>query len=351
MTRIDWVILERIASRVATTLMVFFGLFCLVESLDSWRFQTLSSIGGPPLALLAIVNGAARIILGTLAVTVLIGAILGVLDLQRRRELTVILASGVSIWRVLRAPVLAALVFGAAVSFALIPITHQIDRGLPATATRAVSGDLWLEQKGSDGEFILHADRAASRGTELYGVSIFLRADAQPDRIEAELATLTPGAWELTNATRYQSDALSEHFASTRIGTTTTAGEMRIRLASSRDLTFGEMLGILSQNIADPTLRASLLTSLLGLVSLPISLAGSVIVAFAFSSGYRRTNKVGAAVLYGVILGFVVYVVMELATRAGNAGLLDPIFAAVGPAFGAICVGLTVLLFKEDGRT
>ena len=105
-----------------------------------------------------------------------------------------------------------------------------------------------------------------------------------------------------------------------------------------------------AQRVADPQLRASAVTSLLRLLALPALLAGSVLIGFAFTSGYRRTNKYGAAVLYGIVLGFVVYVVTELANRSGFAGVLDPTFAAAGPAFVAIVIGLTVLLYKEDGR-
>ena len=43
-------------------------------------------------------------------------------------------------------------------------------------------------------------------------------------------------------------------------------------------------------------------------------------------------------------------IVTELAIRSGFAGVLDPAFAASGPAFVAIVIGLTVLLYKEDGR-
>jgi lipopolysaccharide export system permease protein len=125
---------------------------------------------------------------------------------------------------------------------------------------------------------------------------------------------------------------------------------MQVRLTSARDLTFVELVNVVAQNVADPDLRAAAITSLLSLLALPGLLTGSVLIGFAFTSGYRRTNKYGGAVLYGVVLGFVVYVVTELANRSGYAGVLDPAFAAAGPAFVAIVIGLTVLLYKEDGR-
>ena len=78
---------------------------------------------------------------------------------------------------------------------------------------------------------------------------------------------------------------------------------------------------------------------------------GRVRMGLAFTAGYRRTNRYGGTVLYGVVLSFVVYVVTELATRRGFAGVLDATFAAAGPAFVAIVIGVTVLLYKEDGRT
>ena len=222
MTRIDRIVLRRLGARVGLSVAVFFGLLCLVESLDIWRFRTLSEIGGPLLALTAIVNGAARVTMGTLPVTVLIGTIIGVLDLQRRRELTVILASGISIWQVVRAPVLAALVAGAAVSFGLAPLSLEIDRGLPITLTRARTGAVWLEQQGSQGPYILHAQRALANGTELYGVSLFFLDSAERGRIEAESATLGGGQWELANARRYQAQKAPEDFRTLRVPTTTT---------------------------------------------------------------------------------------------------------------------------------
>ena len=150
MTRIDWIILRRLSARIAVTVLVLFGLLCLVESLDAWRFETLSKIGGPPLAILAIVIGATRSTVGTLPVTVLIGTIVGVLDLQARRELTIIKATGISIWRVLRAPLVGAIALGIVAASVVAPFAINVSRGLPVLLARPSS--IWLEQKGAGKE-------------------------------------------------------------------------------------------------------------------------------------------------------------------------------------------------------
>ena len=348
MTRLDWIVLRRVAGRVGLTLAIFFGLFALVESLDTWRFTTLSRLGGPQMAVLAIVANSIRSIIGALPVIVLIGSIIGVLDLQARREMTIIKATGVSIWRVMRAPIVAALLLGLAAAFVGDTIAIEASRALPVA--RASADTLWLEQRGPDGNYILRADHPRSNGTILDGVSVFFTSADNRDRIEASSATLGRNAWILSGVVRYRADRPAEFFEKLAIPTQTTAGDMRIRLTSARDLTFTELLNTVAQHIADPGLRATAITSLLRLLALPALLAGSVLIGFAFTSGYRRTNKYGGAVLYGIVLGFVVYVVTELANRSGFAGVLDPTFAAAGPAFVAIVIGLTVLLYKEDGR-
>ena len=54
-TRIDWVILRRLMSRIALTTAIIFGMAVLVESLNNWRFHHLSQLGGPLLGLAGIV--------------------------------------------------------------------------------------------------------------------------------------------------------------------------------------------------------------------------------------------------------------------------------------------------------
>lgn len=352
MTRIDWIILKRLGSRIAGTIIVLFGLIALAESLNTWRFQHLSSIGGPLLGLLAIVVESARWALGTLPVTLLIGAIIGILDLQARRELTVIKAAGVSIWRILRAPAIAVIICSIVASLGADTAIVTVSRMLALDMPQVKSSDsvLWLQQRGEGEDYVLVASHPHPGGTVLEDVTIYLDRDRGGGRIQAKSMELKAGAWVIAEGTLFRPDQPPEPVVGLALPTTTTAGDMGVKLASPVELTIFELAAAMSKRLTDPDLRSGVEMRFLRLLSLPLVLVGSLLIAFAFTAGYRRTNKYGAAVLYGIVLGFVVYVITEMAAMAGAAGVLEPAFAAVAPAFVAIVMGTTVLLFREDGR-
>ena len=131
--------------------------------------------------------------------------------------------------------------------------------------------------------------------------------------------------------------------------TTTTDGDLRVKVSSTDDMTFYELAASLASNVSDPSLRNAVATRFFRLLALPALLVGALFIAFAFTAGYRRTSGYGRPIVYAILIGFVVFVLTEMADRAGSAGVLEPTFAACGPAFVAIVIGLTVLLYKEDG--
>ena len=351
MTRIDWLILKRLLGRIGLTVLLAFGMVVLVESLDSWRFRHLSAIGGPLLGIVAMVASAAQWTLSTLPVTLLLGCIIGLLDLNARRQLTVIRASGISVWRTLRAPLVVILVLGAGISVigdtAIVTLMRTLSLNLPQAGE---NGALWLEQRAGKDTYVIHALHPLAEGTVLRDVTVFLPRDLGGPRLRAPVAELTPGAWRLAEALRLDADEPARIVNNVELLTTSTAGDLRARLASPAQLTFFELLGIESMRVADPALRSGVQMRLLRLLAMPLALAGSLLIAFAFTAGYRRTNKYGGTVLYGIVLGFVVYVVTETASMAGAAGIVQPAFAAFAPALVAMIVGTTVLLYKEDGR-
>ena len=175
--------------------------------------------------------------------------------------------------------------------------------------------------------------------------------EAPRQRIEAETAELVDGEWLLPTATRFSASRVPETLTDFRLPTARSGGDLRARLSSVRDLTVFELAASLGSRLNDPEVRARTWTHFATLAALPLTLAGSLFVAFAFTAGYRRTNKYGATVLNGIVLGFLVFVVTAMTARAGEAGVIQPVVAVVGPAVVAIVAGATVLLNKEDGRT
>lgn len=351
MTLVDQVVLRRLGSRIGVSIVLIFGIIALAESLNSWRFEYLSSVGGPLLGLLAIGTGATRWSVGVLPVTVLIGAIVGLLDLQSRREMTVIKATGLSIWSVLRAPIVAIILFGAFTTLAIDTAVATINRSLSLSLPQSSSsGILWLEQSSGDQRYVLMALHPLPGGEALEDVTIFITSGDEAQRIHARRIELVPGAWDIPEGILFAPDSPPRRIVDYQLPTSSTQGDLGVKLAYTEDLTVFEAGALLMRGVSDPQTRNSLEMRLIKPLALPLMLVGSLMIAFAFTAGYRRTNKYGVAVLYGVVLGFVVYVIQEMAGMAGHVGVLKPAYAATGPAFVAIVIGVTVLLHKEDGR-
>lgn len=355
MSRIDWLVLSRLGSRIGVTVLVFYGLIALVESLDTWRFNFVAEAHGLPMALVMVAMSAVKWTIKTLPVTVLMGAALGFLDLKARHELTVIQASGISIWRTVRAPVIVLAMLSLAIGLGLETLSTQVNRVLsptpPGQATMLTpAGEVWLEQRSGETRYVLMATGMQSGGSVLGQVTLFHIGDSSEARIEASEALLEDGEWVFPAAIVRNPDEQAHTIFDYRVPTDSSAAELGLKLASTEDLTFFELARLLQQGVADPSIRTAATMRLIKLLALPLVLTGSLFIAFAFTAGYRRGSNYGPAVLYGIVLGFVVFVITEMADRAGSTGVLDPTFAAVGPAFVAIVIGVTVLLHKEDGR-
>lgn len=355
MTRIDWLVLNRLGSRIAVTVFVFYGLIALAESLDTWRFNFVAEQKGLAMAILMVAMSAVRWTIKTLPVTVLMGAILGLVDLKARHELTVIKASGLSIWRIVRAPTLVLMVLSFAIALGAETISTQINRELSPTppgqaAQLTPQGEIWLEQRGEGVHYVLMARSMSPGGAVLGDVTLFFLDGGEVPRLEADEAQLENGAWSIPVATARTPDAPPRRLYGLSIPTRSTAAEIRLKLASTEDMTFFELVDLLNRGVADPSIRSAASMRAIKLLALPLVLAGSLFIAFAFTAGYRRNTQLGPAVLYGVVLGFIVFIITEMADRSGSTGVLDPFFAALAPAAIAIIIGITVLLYREDGR-
>ncbi|MCF6344074.1 MAG: LptF/LptG family permease [Devosiaceae bacterium] len=354
MTLIDWHILKRLASKIALVVLIFYGLIGLTESLDTWRFTLLSQAQGQSVAIMAILASAAKWSIKVLPITVLIGSIIAILDLQAHRELIIIKSNKISIWRILFAPIIFLIIISYSVSIFLDAKVTQINRSImptPLTTTPTIGKDkqVWLVQYSQDKRYIVQGRRAGSKVNILQNVTVFFAANNEYNRIIAESAILSDKVWKLSGVLLFSANKQPIKIKNYNIETKSTVSELVLKLSSTDDFTFFELKNSLIFGISDPLAQAAAATRYAKLMAFPFLLVGSLLIAFAFSSNYKRNGSYASAILTGIVLGFVVFVLTEMADRAGASGILNPLVAGWGPSIIAIVIGITILLYKEDG--
>lgn len=290
----------------------------------------------------------------------LFGAIAGFLGLSRNLELVVVRAAGVSVWQFLVPPLAVALVIGIAATTLYNPLSATMkdlsDEMSLALSSRGGSVNdadkaVWFRQDGAEGESVVRAASRSDRGQRLAGVTVLTydRAGHFAARIEAESAEFGRGGWTLRNGRVDRIGAPGETFTTRPLPSSLTIEQVRDNLASPDTVPFWSLPRLVdsARNAGIPAFRYQLQYHVL--LARPLLLCAMVVVAALVSLRVFRFGNIGALILSGVLAGFVLYVVNEISRDVGGAGLIAPPVAAWVPGVVASLMGLTVLLYQEDG--
>jgi len=297
----------------------------------------------------------------TLSFAVLFGSMFAFLKLNRRHELVIARSSGLSIWQFLAPPITVAVLIGVISVTALNPLgaflskkSEQLEAeffGSESNVLALSKAGLWLKQRGDEGASIIHAQSAELGGVLLKNIIAwkFNDDDMFYERIEAPIAELRDGFWSLTRAWVTQIDSKPVQRNSVRLDTFLTAEQIADSFADPDAISFWQLPQFIAiaHKAGLPANRFQVHYHTL--LSRPILLGAMVIVAAVFSMQVFRLGKIGRMVLGGVGSGFLLYFLTDLAQALGSAGRVSPIIAAWSPASIALLIGVTVLLYNEDG--
>ena len=296
-----------------------------------------------------------------LAFAVQVGAIAALLMLNRRSELAVMRAAGMSVWQFLRPAVIVALLLG---TFA-ITVYNPVAAAARAEAERLFSqvfgresnfmqtqvNGAWLRQEGADGSTVVNARAALKRGMELIDVSMFQydKSGAFVERVDGSRALLEDGYWRIENATVARVGQAPERYASFLVSTYLSPERVRDALGTAISISFWELPGII-----EATEKAGLSASRFRiqyelLMSRPLLLLAMVLMGATVSLRSFRSGKIQMMVVYGMVGGFGFLLLSEVSRQIGVAGLVSPTVAVWVPVGIAIMLTLTMLLYQEDG--
>lgn len=291
----------------------------------------------------------------------LFGSIAAFVVANRRLEVVVSRAAGISAWQFLLPATVVGLLIGIAATTIYNPLAAQARQYAntikasmhegSGTTFESNSGPVWLRQAGGDRESIIGASESFNDGLGLTLVTamVFDRQGRFIERVDAGTAEYQPGEWFLKNATVTAPGRTPELVENYRLPTLLGPDRIRQQFENIDGISFWSLPGLIetAENAGISADRYRLKYN--ALLAQPVLLLAMVLVAAIVSLRFSRSKELGHMILAGIGVGFVLYIITKIARDLGAAGIVPAPLAAWSPAIVATLIGITVLLHLEDG--
>jgi lipopolysaccharide export system permease protein len=345
-----------------TTFWFLTGIFALIFIIDfsevSNRMAQLPrySING---ALLMTALRIPMILQQTVPFVALFAGMASLISLNRRYELVVTRAAGISVWQFLQPFVFGAFLFGALAVAILNPIASWGSSQAEAleaswgssSSTRSSLSIPWLRQIYNKDDTIIGARSVQDEGKTLVGVTVihFDPQGAIVSRQDAESAKLEDGYWLLNKVTETRNGELPRSLETAQLPTNLKAEFIQETLTKPDSIQFFDLLHKIevAKSFGFPT--DGMKTQFHTMLALPLLLVAMTLIAASVSLKFSRFNQSRSVILGGILSGFVLYVVTVLVKAFGSSGIVPPFVAAWLPVVVAMALGATILLHEEDG--
>jgi lipopolysaccharide export system permease protein len=284
--------------------------------------------------------------------------------LNRSSQLVAMRAAGLSAWRFIRPAALAAFVAGVLAVTLINPVSAALNARFEADRAKIMANylgdtpkDIWLRQGDEHTQMVIHArGRDTVQGeVRLHDVSLFVyqkNKTGQPEfrrRLEAELAILRPGFWQLKNVREATAGESSVQSDSLTIRSTLDSEQAVERFASPEAIAFWRLPDAIQSTEQAGFSASGYRLRFQQLLSTPVLFAAMAILAAAFSLRLARLGGLAGLAGAGVALGFVIFFFNQFSGALGRAGIIPQFAAAWAPALVALLAGVTLLCYTEDG--
>ncbi len=307
---------------------------------------------------------APRLVEETIPFVVLFGVMGALFALNKRSELVVMRASGLSAWRFLRPTLVLIFSLGIGWSMAFNPLA-ALSGQYYESVTQKITGEdassqsakeIWLREGDEDGQLVIHARSSDTATHTLYDVVFYYfdfdqtgrpRFSSRYDAKKAEL--LQDNYWVLTSVRENVRGQPSRTYNTITETTNISWETLRTRTQTSKSPPFWKIRGEIAKAKQAGFDPRSLVMQFHKLLALPLTLIAMAVIAAGASLNMNREGGALRLLIIGGILGFGVYFADNVIGAFGQNGTLPPILASwIVPAV-TLCLGLVFLSKIEDG--
>lgn len=302
-----------------------------------------------------------HLVLDLLPFAVLVGGIFAFWRLARAQELVIARTSGMSIWQILVTPGLITIGAGAIAVMVFNPFAAATRAQFEALESEFLNQNrsdlaisetgVWLRQGTPDHQSVIHANDVGDHGTLLREVFVLnvTAANELLSRIDAKVAKLNNGYWQLLDGYRSTPGVESEPFDEFRLPTDLTPSSIEDSFASADTISFWDLPKFI-RTMEDAGFNANAhRLHWHSLMAMPFLLAAMVLISATFSVKTGRRSSAALMVLSGIGTGFVLYFFSNIVHALGMSMSVPPELAAWMPAGVSLMLGVTALLHLEDG--
>lgn len=363
LSTVDRYLVRRTISGLLLAFVIVASIIVLVDFVEGTRnYGSEPDITNMDIFILTILK-APRLLEQTIPFVVLFGIMGTLYNLNRRSELIVLRASGLSAWRFLTPVIFVTAGLGLLWTLIFNPLAsqamHAHDSFVEHINVNQSAGQeaetIWLREGSETGQILIKGELLNSQGYRIRHATFWLfkyTADgniAFDTRLDSQLAQWTEGYWQLSDV----------------VENTTRAGTQNLNFLSlPTTLTREDILNASERRTAPPFWRlpaeikrmelAGFSAKVLSLqyhrlLSLPLTLIAMTLIAAGVSMHLTREGGTLQLMLFGGTVGFIVFFVDNVISAFGEVGALPIILAAWAmPVFALFC-GISYLTRLEDG--
>lgn len=356
-------IAKRIIKGLLLAFLIVTGIIMLVDFVEGTRnIGSEEDIGSGTVFLMTLLK-TPKLIEQTIPFVVLFGVMGTLYSLNRRSELIVLRASGLSAWRFLTPAILVTATLGIIWAAAFNPLAsasmsahdNLVER-VTGSASSTNNSNIWLREGSDVAQTVIYAERADILSRKLFNATFYIfeiNADGTAvferrlDAKEAEL--VTQGYWQLRDVIENAEGELPQLQTAVSLPTIITVEDMRDTAGNNALPPFWDIPKTIRKTERAGFSTVGLRMQLNKLLALPIMLIAMTIIAAGVSMHLTREGGTLRLLIIGGILGFAVYFADNVVSAFGEASALPIILAAWAIPIFVLFFGLSYLARIEDG--
>ncbi|MEO5362952.1 MAG: LPS export ABC transporter permease LptG [Magnetococcus sp. DMHC-8] len=343
---------------------LFIGLFLLIDGIENMRRFSLKPTFDWEDMLLMMLFRLPDFVTLLLPSIALLTVLMVLARLSRQNEITVMRASGVSLYRILIPFLLGGLgvaIGQLAMQDHLVPWSKQAAQTLEdrflgyENPVQADMDNVWLKAMSPEGERqLIHLQQALPDERVLLNVTVFAWDADQRLRshLQARSARLEQGRWTLSQGIihQYGERVTAEKFAQRPWPVILEADQLNRTAINPDFLSFEQVRHLIERTEREGYDATRLWVLLHGRLSQPATTLAAILLAFPFTLRLPRRGGVTRSLLLGLLIGFAMFVVINLSQALGLGGRLPPVLSAWAPVFFFTGIGGFLLIHLADPR-